>query len=80
MTTAEITDLAKLIVQNNTGCKETDISKTYTDHGADSLDEVEIIMDFEETFGMDIDDEDAERLAKLPITETILWLESQLAQ
>ena len=32
------------------------------DHGADSLDTVELVMAFEEEFGIDIPDEDAEQM------------------
>jgi acyl carrier protein len=35
---------------------------TFKDLGADSLDIVEIIMSFEETFGLEIKDEDAEKI------------------
>lgn len=35
---------------------------TFKDLGADSLDIVEIIMGFEETFGIEIKDEDAEKI------------------
>ncbi|MBM3893673.1 acyl carrier protein [Candidatus Dependentiae bacterium] len=35
---------------------------TFKDLGADSLDTVEIIMSFEETFGIEIKDEDAEKI------------------
>jgi acyl carrier protein len=35
---------------------------TFKDLGADSLDIVEIIMNFEETFGIEIRDEDAEKI------------------
>lgn len=35
---------------------------TFKDLGADSLDIVEIIMSFEETFGIEIKDEDAEKI------------------
>lgn len=37
-------------------------SATFVDLGADSLDMVEIIMKLEEQFGVEISDEDAERL------------------
>lgn len=37
-------------------------SSTFKDLGADSLDIVEIIMSFEETFGIEIRDEDAEQI------------------
>ncbi len=35
---------------------------TFKDLGADSLDNVEIIMSFEELFGIEIKDEDAEKI------------------
>ena len=38
------------------------IGATFKDLGADSLDIVEIIMNFEETFGIEIKDEDAEKI------------------
>jgi acyl carrier protein len=37
-------------------------SSTFKDLGADSLDLVEIIMSFEEAFGIEIKDEDAESI------------------
>lgn len=37
-------------------------TSTFKDLGADSLDIVEIIMSFEETFGLEIRDEDAEKI------------------
>ncbi len=37
-------------------------SATFKDLGADSLDVVEIIMSFEESFGIEIRDEDAEKI------------------
>lgn len=36
--------------------------RSFKDLGADSLDVVEIIMGFEETFGIEIRDEDAEKI------------------
>ncbi len=38
---------------------------TFKDLGADSLDNVEIIMAFEDAFGLDIKDEDAEKIASI---------------
>jgi len=38
------------------------VEATFQDLGADSLDIVEMIMSFEETFGIEIKDEDAEKI------------------
>jgi acyl carrier protein len=38
------------------------VAATFKDLGADSLDIVEIIMSFEEAFGIEIKDEDAEKI------------------
>ncbi len=38
------------------------VDSTFKDLGADSLDIVEIIMNFEENFGVEIKDEDAEKI------------------
>ncbi len=43
------------------------------DLGADSLDTVELVMAFEEAFGIDIPDEDAEKIAS--VTDAIQYLE-----
>jgi acyl carrier protein len=40
-------------------------SATFKDLGADSLDIVEIIMKFEEAFGIEIKDEDAEKIQSI---------------
>ncbi len=42
--------------------KVTDEASFVEDLGADSLDTVELVMAFEEEFGIDIPDEDAEKL------------------
>ncbi len=44
------------------------------DLGADSLDTVELVMAFEEEFGIDIPDEDAEQMAT--VGEAITYLEN----
>ena len=43
------------------------------DLGADSLDTVELVMAFEEEFGIDIPDEDAERMSV--VSDAIKYLE-----
>ena len=42
--------------------KVTDDASFVEDLGADSLDTVELVMAFEEAFGLDIPDEDAEKM------------------
>ncbi|MCB9493513.1 MAG: acyl carrier protein [Epsilonproteobacteria bacterium] len=45
---------------------------TFKDLGADSLDIVEIIMGFEETFGIEIKDEDAEKIKTVGEAVTLI--------
>ncbi len=44
------------------------------DLGADSLDTVELVMAFEEAFGIEIPDEDAEKIQK--VKDAITYIES----
>lgn len=52
------------VIADKLGIEKTRITKesTMADLGADSLDLVEIIMKFEEQFGIEINDEDAEHM------------------
>jgi acyl carrier protein len=52
-------------------------AKFVEDLGADSLDQVELVMAFEEEFGAEIPDEDAEKLTT--VGEAISYVESKLA-
>jgi len=47
-----------------------------SDLGADSLDTVELVMAFEEEFGLEIADDDAERMKK--VKDVISYLEKRL--
>ena len=61
-------DKMKEIIINKLGVDENKITKEarfVDDLGADSLDTVEIIMDFEEEFDVEIPDEDAEQLTTI---------------
>ena len=51
----------------------TDGASFIDDLGADSLDTVELVMAFEEEFGIDIPDEDAEKMANL--TDAVKYLQ-----
>jgi len=52
-------------------------AKFVEDLGADSLDQVELVMAFEEEFGAEIPDEDAEKLTT--VGEAVSYVESKLA-
>jgi len=48
------------------------------DLGADSLDTVELIMEFEDEFGIEISDEQAEKIST--VSEAIAYLDKLLAE
>jgi acyl carrier protein len=55
----------------------TDESSFVEDLGADSLDTVELIMEFEDEFGVEIPDEEAEKIST--VSEAVAFLEKLLA-
>ncbi len=62
----EISDKVKAIIVEKLGVDEADVTETANftnDLGADSLDTVELIMEFEKEFDVSIPDEDAENIA-----------------
>lgn len=62
---SSVSEKVKKIVVEQLGVSEdqvTDDAKFIEDLGADSLDQVELVMALEEEFGSDIPDEDAEKL------------------
>ena len=62
---SEIADRVKNIVVDKLGVEPEKLTETagfITDLGADSLDTVELIMDFEKEFGITIPDEEAEKI------------------
>jgi acyl carrier protein len=61
-----VEDKVKQIIVDQLGVDSADVSATSSfvdDLGADSLDRVELIMALEETFGIEIPDEDAEKIS-----------------
>jgi acyl carrier protein len=67
----------KKIVAEQLGVNEADVkneSSFVNDLGADSLDTVELVMAFEEEFGIEIPDEDAEKITR--VKEAIEYIDS----
>lgn len=61
----EIAERVKKIISEQLNVKEDEINDSSSfvdDLGADSLDTVELVMAFEEEFGIEIPDEDAEKI------------------
>jgi len=62
---ASVADKVKQIVAEQLGVDEGEVTSTASfvdDLGADSLDQVELVMAFEEAFDLEIPDEDAEKI------------------
>ena len=76
----DIADKVKKMVVDHLGVDETkvtDESNFIDDLGADSLDTVELVMAFEEEFGSEISDSDAEKI--LTVGDAIKFIESKSA-
>ena len=61
----EITEKVKQIISEQLGVEEAEVTPSASfidDLGADSLDTVELVMALEETFDIEIPDEDAEKI------------------
>lgn len=57
---------------------EVTLDKSFNDLGADSLDTVELILEFEKAFGVSIPDEDAEKIAT--VGDAVKYIEDHLQQ
>ncbi len=76
--TASVAERVKKIVVEQLGVKEEEVTPDASfvdDLGADSLDTVELVMALEEEFGMEIPDEDAEKIIR--IQDAIDYIESR---
>ena len=74
----DISSKVKKIVADHLGidvAKVTDESSFIDDLGADSLDTVELVMAFEEEFGSEISDNEAEKI--LTVGDAIKFIESK---
>ncbi len=75
---SDVADRVKKIVIEHLGVEESKVTENTSfidDLGADSLDTVELVMAFEEEFGCEIPDEDAEKIQT--IKDAITFIESQ---
>ena len=78
--TKDISGKVKKMVADHLGVEEakvTDQASFIDDLGADSLDTVELVMAFEEEFGSEISDGEAEKI--LTVGDAIKFIESKAA-
>ena len=75
---SDISERVKKIVVEHLGIDESKVVETASfidDLGADSLDTVELVMAFEEEFGSEISDSEAEKI--LTVGDAIKFIESK---
>ena len=76
----DISSKVKKMVADHLGVEETKVTEDASfidDLGADSLDTVELVMAFEEEFGSEISDSEAEKI--LTVGDAIKFIESKAA-
>ena len=76
---SSVEDKVKQIIVEQLGVEESEVTPTASfidDLGADSLDTVELVMALEEGFGMEIPDEDAEKITT--VKDAINYIEGHL--
>ncbi len=76
---ATVLERVSKVVVDRLGVDESEVKLEASfrdDLGADSLDVVELVMEFEEEFDMQIDDEDAEKIAT--VGDAVSFIESKL--
>lgn len=74
-----IEEKVKQIIVDELGVEESEVTanaRFVDDLGADSLDNVELVMRFEEEFGVEIPDEDAEKIQS--VRDAIDYIEKHL--
>ncbi|MBP3615746.1 MAG: acyl carrier protein [bacterium] len=79
MAEQNVLEKVKKIVVENLGVeadKVTEKSSFIDDLGADSLDTVELVMAFEEEFGCEIPDEEAEKI--LTVEDAVKYIEAHM--
>lgn len=78
---AEIASKVKAIIVDKLGVDENEVTTAASftnDLGADSLDTVELIMEFEKEFGIQIPDEDAEKIGT--VGDAVSYIEKKKAE
>lgn len=76
---ATVVERVKKIVVEQLGVEEEQVTETASfqeDLGADSLDNVEMVMAFETEFNLEIPDEDAEKITN--VTDAVTYIEKRL--
>ncbi|MBO8454369.1 MAG: acyl carrier protein [Bacteroidetes bacterium] len=77
---SEVAEKVKKIIVEKLGVDESEVTETASfqnDLGADSLDTVELIMEFEKEFGINIPDEDAgDKIST--VGDAIAYIENKL--
>ena len=74
---SEVAERVKAIIVDKLSVEETEVTNeaSFTnDLGADSLDTVELIMEFEKEFGISIPDDQAEKIT--PVGDAIAYIEA----
>ncbi|WP_158737665.1 acyl carrier protein [Alteribacillus sp. YIM 98480] len=75
---ADTLDRIKSIVADRLGVEESEVTKEATfkdDLGADSLDVVELVMELEDEFDLEISDEEAEKIST--VADVVNYIEAQ---
>ena len=75
---ASVEERVKQIIVEQLGVDEAEVTPTASfvdDLGADSLDQVELVMAFEEAFELEIPDEDAEKIAT--VGDAVTYIENK---
>ena len=73
---SEIASRVKAIIVDKLGVEESEVTETASftnDLGADSLDTVELIMEFEKEFGISIPDDQAEKIGT--VQDAVAYIE-----
>lgn len=81
MTQEEIVKQVKAIIVDKLGVEESEVTETANftnDLGADSLDTVELLMEFERVFGIKIPDEETSAIAT--VGDAIAKVQDKLAE